>query len=113
MLRLPSSRAVVLSLATALIALRPSVLAQQSTSPSERKVISQVSPVYPDLARKIQMKGTVRLEITVLPNGKMKSASVLGGSPLLVQAAVDAVQKWKWEPMPQETKASIEFHFHP
>ena len=70
-------------------------------------------PVYPDLARKMQIRGTVRVEVVVAPNGKMKSSQVSGGSPLLAKAAVDAIEKWKWAPAPQETKELIELNFHP
>ncbi len=61
----------------------------------------------------MQITGTVKLEVAVLPNGKMKTAQVVGGSPVLVKAAVDAIEKWKWGPAPQETKELIELNFHP
>jgi hypothetical protein len=38
---------------------------------------------------------------------------VVGGSPVLAKAAVDAIEKWKWAPGPQETKELIELNFHP
>jgi TonB family protein len=72
-----------------------------------------VMPVYPDLARRLQMRGTVRIQAVVAPNGSVKSTQVLGGSPLLVNAAQDAVERWKWTPAPQETKELIELSFHP
>jgi hypothetical protein len=37
----------------------------------------------------------------------------MGGSPVLVKAAVDAIEKWKWAPAPQETKELIELTFQP
>ena len=81
--------------------------------PSERKIVSRVVPEYPELARKMQITGTVRVEATVAPNGKAKSTQVVGGSPVLVRAAVGAIEKWKWAPAPQETKELIELNFHP
>jgi len=69
-----------------------------------RKIVSKVVPVYPELANKMQMRGTVKVEVVVAPNGKVKFTQVLGGSPLLAKAAVDAIEKWKWGPAPQETK---------
>jgi membrane protein involved in colicin uptake len=53
------------------------------------------------------------VEVVVAPNGKVKSTHVIGGSPLLAKAAVDAIEKWKWVPAPQETKELIELNFHP
>jgi len=75
--------------------------------------MSQVSPSYPELASKMQIRGTVRIEALVLPNGKVKSTQVVGGSPVLVKAAIDAIEKWKWQPAAQETKELIELNFHP
>ena len=61
-----------------------------------RKIVSKVAAVYPELASKIQIKGIVKLEVVVAPNGKVKVALVVGGSPILAQAAVDAtVEKWR------------------
>jgi protein TonB len=113
MLRLPSSRAVLLFAAVVLLAVPPWVSAQRDNAANERRILSQVQPIYPEIARQMQMTGTVRLEVVVAPNGKLKTARVLGGSPLLAQAAVNAVEKWRWEPLTTETKVTVEFHFHP
>jgi TonB family protein len=87
-------------------------LAQQQSSQSERKVISRVVPSYPELARKMNLEGIVKLEVTVAPNGNARNIEALGGSPLLVKAAQDALLKWKWAPA-SETKELIELNFHP
>jgi len=84
----------------------------QSTEAS-RKVVSRRAPQYPDLARKMQISGTVKVEATVAPSGKVKSTRVIGGSPVLTQAAVDAVQSWKWTATPSESKELIELTFRP
>ena len=79
----------------------------------KRKIVSRVVPTYPELANKMQITGTVRLEAVVAPNGKVKFTQVIGGSPVLAKAAVDAIEKWKWGPSPQETRELIELNFHP
>jgi TonB family protein len=81
--------------------------------PDARKIVSKVVAVYPELASKIQIKGIVKLEVVVAPNGRMKFAQVVGGSPILAQAAVEAVGKWRWVPASQETRELIELNFHP
>ncbi len=91
----------------------PSVSSAQEAAPAKRKIVSQVVPSYPELASKMQITGTVRVEATVGPNGKVKSTQVIGGSPVLAKAAVDSIEKWKWAPAPQETKELIELNFHP
>ena len=95
------------------IVLSPALSLAQDQPEGRRRIVDRGVPVYPDLARKMQIRGTVRVEVVVAPNGKMKSSQVIGGSPLLAKAAVDAIEKWKWAPAPQETKELIELNFHP
>lgn len=88
-------------------------LAQQLKAGDKRKIVVQAPPVYPPLARKMNLTGTVRLSAAVAPSGKVLRIDVLGGSPLLVQAASDVVSKFKWEPGPNETKEVVEIKFQP
>jgi TonB family protein len=76
-----------------------------------RKVKSRVQPVYPEIAKHMNLTGTVKLEVVVAPNGSVKNAKVLGGHPLLSSSAVDAVKKWRFEPGPEESTGVIEFKF--
>src|SRR5215831_488377 len=85
----------------------------QAASEHARKIVYKVDPLYPDLARRMSMQGMVRLEAVVTVSGKLKHAEVLGGNPLLAKAAVDAMEKWKWEPSPQETREIVLINFHP
>ena len=73
-----------------------------------RKVKTSVKPGYPDLARQLHITGTVRLEATVAPDGKVRDTRVLGGSPLLAQEATNAVKKWKYEETAKETVETVE-----
>jgi TonB family protein len=104
---------VFIALSLGVIAVSPTFSLAQEQSESTRKIVSRVVPVYPELANKMQIRGTVKVEAVVAPNGKVKFTQVIGGSPLLAKAAVDAIEKWKWGPAPQETKELIEFNFHP
>jgi|SRR5882724_6907893 len=87
----------------------------QTPDPSEntRRVINRVAPSYPELARTMNVKGSVRLEALVAPNGTVKAVKVIGGHPLLVQAAERAVLKWRWEAARQESNEAIELRFNP
>jgi len=87
-------------------------LAQQEGSESVRKVVRKVAPAYPELARKLNINGSVKLEVTVGANGSPKNPKVVGGHPLLVQSAIDAINEWRWVPG-QETKELVEFKFTP
>src|ERR1700752_641319 len=76
-----------------------------------RKGKSFVKPYYPEPARKLQISGTVRLEATVTADGKVRDTKVIGGSPLLVQEATNAVKKWRYEDAPKETVETVEVVF--
>ena len=81
------------------------------SSHSERKIASRVAPVYPELAKKMHIRGTVKVEAIVRPNGQVKSTRVLGGNPVLVDAALDAVGKWKFETAQSETTEVVQLTF--
>jgi len=87
------------------------VAGQQNAADIPRRVISRVVPAYPELARTMNVKGAVRLEVVVAPNGTAKSVTVIRGHPVLAQAAERAVQKWKWERSGRETNEPIELRF--
>lgn len=79
----------------------------------DRKVRSKVAPQYPEIARKLGLTGTVKLQIVISANGSVKETKVIGGHPILVTAAEDAVKKWKFEPASTETTGTLEFKFEP
>lgn len=89
------------------------LLAAASTTAlaEDRKAKSKVSPAYPELAKKMNVSGTVKVEIVITPAGAVKSAKALGGHPLLIESAVEAVKKWKFEPASDETTQVIAFDF--
>ncbi len=59
---------------------------------------NKVSPVYPALARQTRISGTVRLHAIIAKDGTVQQLEVLSGHPLLVQAALDAVRQWRYQP---------------
>jgi TonB family protein len=88
-------------------------IAQQQQSENKRKVVTRVVPAYPDLARRMNVRGTVKLEALVATNGNVKSLEIRGGHPLLTEAAQSAIRKWKWEPASHETREPVEVRFDP
>lgn len=78
-----------------------------------RKVKTRVAPAYPDLARRMSIRGTVKMIVVISPNGSLKDTRVVGGNPILVNAALDAVKKWKFEPAQDESTGTVEFNFQP
>jgi TonB family protein len=78
-----------------------------------RRAKSKVQPIYPELAHKMNISGTVKIEVVVAPNGTVKDARIVGGHPVLAQAALDAAKKWRFEPAPTESTGIIDFKFEP
>jgi TonB family protein len=91
------------------------LLAAQISSGAEatRQLKTKVIPEYPELARRVNIRGAVRLELQVLPDGHVKEVKVLGGNPVLVQAAVEAVRKWRYSPAPAESIIVVKLDFDP
>jgi periplasmic protein TonB len=98
-----TARIVLLVLATATVC-----CAQE-----ERKAMQSPAPTYPAFARQLNLSGTVKIKAIVSPDGQVKHVEVLGGHPLLVNAAVDAVKQWKYAPAKTETPIELQFHFQP
>ena len=84
-----------------------------STAFADGRVAKQkASPAYPDLAKKMNISGVVKVEVTVAPSGHVTSAKAIGGHPLLIEASVAAAKQFKYEPSAEETKEVVEFHFN-
>jgi TonB family protein len=106
----------VLAILTLAVSLGPiQARAQQAQSSEElnRRAKSKVQPTYPELARKMNIAGTVKIEVVVAPNGTVKDARVVGGHPVLAGAALDAAKKWRFEPASGESTGVIDFKFEP
>ena len=78
-----------------------------------RKTKTKVMPAYPDLAKRLKITGTVKVMVVVSSNGSLKDTKVVGGNPILVDAAMDALKKWKFEPADGESTGTVEFKFQP
>ena len=71
---------------------------RQGGSVQAALLVNKVQPVYPPLARQTRISGTVRLHAIIAKNGSVEQLEVMSGHPLLVRAAMDAVQQWKYKP---------------
>lgn len=98
---------VLMVLAVAAMLAPASLMAQDG-----RKVRKEVKPDYPELAREAHVNGIVRLQVVIAPSGHVKSASVVGGHPLLIASAMQAVKEWQYEPATEETTQVVVFNFN-
>ena len=85
----------------------------QSVEKSARKVVRSVPPEYPKSLKDAHIGGLVRLNVTVLANGDVARVEVLGGNPIFVETATNAVRKWKYVPAASQTQEDVHIHFNP
>jgi periplasmic protein TonB len=71
---------------------------RQGGNVTAAKLMNKVQPQYPPLARQTRISGTVRLHAIIGKNGQVEQLEVMSGHPLLVQAALDAVKQWRYQP---------------
>jgi len=64
----------------------------------EALLVTAPQPRYPILARQAHVQGTVELKAVIGANGRIQDLSVVSGNPLLVEAAIDAVKQWVYQP---------------
>lgn len=101
-----------LLLSLAIIAPSARVACAQDSSQG-RKIVHKTMPVYPALARQINLSGTVKVVAVVTPDGKVRTVEPMGGSPILIEAAKEAIVQWKFVPAAAESREVIELHFNP
>jgi protein TonB len=104
--------AVAMFLSTS-AAFAPKLLAQEAAADAvKRKVKTRVVPDYPPLAKQMNVTGKVKIEATISADGRVTGTKVVGGSPLLVGSALDAIKRWRFEAAPKETIEIVEFSFN-
>lgn len=62
----------------------------------ERAVKTRVAPVYPEIAKRMRISGDVKIQATVDAEGKVTDVKAVSGNSALVNAAQDAVRKWRF-----------------
>jgi protein TonB len=104
---------IVVTLALgALLVLPSTILAQDGgVDAAKRKVRTKIAPTYPVLAKRMNVEGKVKVAVTITADGRVKDARLVGGSPVLASAALDAARQWKFDPAPKDSTGVIEFEF--
>lgn len=89
------------------------------TSVPEAKIAHKVQPVYPPDAIDHQVQGIVKIKVLIAPDGHVEQAHIASGHPLLVQAALQAVKQWRFQPLGSEdqpirvaTEVEVPFRLH-
>jgi TonB family protein len=80
-------------------------------SSPERKLITRVEPDYPETLKRLNIGGTVRLQVSISAKGKVEDVELLGGNPILGESAAAAVKKWVYTANRSRTIAEISVSF--
>src|SRR4051812_6636885 len=73
----------------------------------------QELPSYPALLRGLKIGGTVKLRVSVAPDGKVQKTTVQGGNPMLAELSCTAVKKWTYSVNASASEVLVELVFNP
>jgi protein TonB len=62
------------------------------------KMIRQIQPMYPQIAKTAHVQGTVMLHAIIAKDGSVQELQYISGPALLMRSAMDAVRQWKYQP---------------
>src|ERR1700722_8239882 len=102
---------LALVLGASLVLPRAAAAQDAEADSGKRKVRTKVDPEYPELAKRLNLTGVVKIEATISADGRVTNTKMVGGSPVLVGAATDALKKWRLEPAAKDTSEIIQFDF--
>jgi periplasmic protein TonB len=95
---------------------RPTRPIPVSTGVSQGLLLRQVKPVYPPIALAAHIQGEVVLQAVIGKDGTIQNLHVISGHPMLIKAAAEAVQQWRYrpymlngEPVAVETQVRVTF----
>jgi protein TonB len=100
-------------------AVAPARRIRVSTGISEGMLTRRVEPVYPIIAQRARVQGTVEMKALICKQGTIENLQLVSGHPLLVPAAMEAVKQWRYrpyvlngEPLEVETMVIVNFHMN-
>ncbi len=76
-----------------------------------RAIVTRVPPIYPELAHRMHIGGKVVLHVVIAADGTVSETKVESGHALLINAAQDAVKKWRFAPNTETSESDIEINF--
>ena len=89
---------------------------REDSSEFFKRLIAAPHPVYPELAKRARIQGVVKLQVKVRTDGSIEVQKILQGEPVLADAAVEAVKRWRANPATingtrVETISTVTFDF--
>jgi TonB family protein len=86
-------------------------LALPALAADARPIKTRVAPIYPEIAKRMKIEGTVRIEAIVDADGKVSDVKTVSGHRALAPAAEDAVRKWRFVPAPDQSTVTVDIVF--
>lgn len=88
-----------------------------STTDAMKSAVSKAQPEYPTMARQLKLEGSVEVEAHINADGTVGTIRAKTGNAVLVNAAITAVQRWRFTPFteggrPVKAVADLTFNFH-
>ncbi len=85
-------------------------------SRADEMVVHRVDATYPQMARIAHIQGNVILHVLINKQGHVANIKPMSGHPILVQAALDAVRQWEYQPFqlngePAEVETAVVVKF--
>jgi TonB family protein len=82
------------------------------------RLTGRVEPQYPQMAKIAHIQGDVILHVLIDKEGHVARVKQKSGHPILIQAAIDAVSKWDYQPFllngqPTDVETSVTVKFRP
>ena len=78
-----------------------------------RKLLAGPTPPYPEMARRLRLTGTVKVQVTIGPDGRVKDTKIIGGHPIFASSVEETLKNWKYAPASAESTFLLEFNFKP
>jgi TonB family protein len=89
------------------------IMAVGNAGSTTRSLITRIEPEYPETLKRLSIGGTVRLQVTIAPKGNVENIQLLGGNPILAEAATAAVEHWIYSPAHSSTTTEVSIPFDP
>lgn len=86
-------------------------LAMPARAVDARAVKSRVPPVYPEIAKRMRINGSVTVEAKVDADGKVNDVKTISGNRVLSTAAEEAVRHWRFEPGSGQSTVEVSINF--
>jgi protein TonB len=95
---------------------KPSGPVHVSSGVMQGTILQRPEPVYPPIAKAAHVQGTVILHAIISKQGTIEQLTVISGPPMLVNAAKDAVSRWRYKPYllsgePTEVETTVNVNF--